>query len=115
MRIVLAYDSFEINSNESKYLMGHAEQLLNARIKAGKTIEEMAKFLGISFESYRDLEFHDDEVENCISIQQVIKLCKELRIKPENLFKDEINNQLETISLDNLSERIREELNKTQM
>ena len=53
--------------------------LREARERSGKTIEEMASLLGISWESYNDLETYDDEIILVISLEQLVTLSHALR------------------------------------
>jgi transcriptional regulator with XRE-family HTH domain len=59
-----------------------------ARELSGKTEREVAAALGISVPSYYDLETFDDELETCLSLAEVSKLCSLLRIDPVWLFTE---------------------------
>lgn len=54
--------------------------LRTARERAKKSVEEMAKSLGISVAAYHDLESFDDELIDCISLQQIAILGKLLHL-----------------------------------
>ncbi len=65
---------------------GYAKRLERCRVDSGKTIEEMASLIGVTFESYRDLEFHDDEIIESISLSQLDLLGKALKIDLVDFF-----------------------------
>lgn len=67
----------------------YARRIQSAREIVGKSLEEMAALLDISFASYRDLESFDDEVLSCISLRQVEELCGALRISSLELLSEE--------------------------
>jgi transcriptional regulator with XRE-family HTH domain len=54
--------------------MGAAERIQALRVKAGRTEQELATDLGLTIQSYRDLEQHDEELESAVSIAQALKL-----------------------------------------
>lgn len=88
----------------------YAERLRVAREKSGKSMEEIAALLGMTFESYRDLEDYEDEIMKCISIQELILLCKALKIKPREFFSSESHHQSEPIDFSDLLDNLREYL-----
>lgn len=88
----------------------YARRLLDARERSGKTIDEMAALLGLSWESYRDLEMHDDEILDSVSLQQLITLSKALGIDLVEFFSNGASKPAETVSLNALAEKINEYL-----
>ena len=68
---------------------GYAKRIENFRTNASKSMEEMAGILELTYESYRDLEFHDDEVTHCISLAQLKKMCDSFGISPVTLLADD--------------------------
>jgi transcriptional regulator with XRE-family HTH domain len=53
---------------------GAAERIQGQRLKSGRTEQELAGELGLTINSYSDLEQHDEELESAISIAQALKL-----------------------------------------
>ena len=51
-----------------------ADRIQAARLKSGRTEQELASALGLTMHSYRDLEQHDDELESSVSVAQALKL-----------------------------------------
>jgi len=51
-----------------------AERIQALRVKSGRTEQELATELGLTIQSYRDLEQHDEELESAVSIAQALKL-----------------------------------------
>jgi transcriptional regulator with XRE-family HTH domain len=56
-----------------------AERIQGARLKSGLSEQELAAKLGLTIQSYRDLEQYDDEFESAISIAQALTLSHLLR------------------------------------
>jgi ribosome-binding protein aMBF1 (putative translation factor) len=50
---------------------GYADAIRTAREAAGKDPGELAAALGMTYESYRDLEWHDDEITTVVSFREV--------------------------------------------
>jgi len=84
--------------------------LREARERSGKTIEEMASLLGISWESYNDLETYDDEIILVISLEQLVTLSHELCIDLIEFFSNGAPKPAESVSLEALAESINEYL-----
>jgi transcriptional regulator with XRE-family HTH domain len=53
---------------------GTAERIQALRLKSGRTEQELASELGLTAQSYSDLEQHDEELESAVSIAQALKL-----------------------------------------
>ena len=53
---------------------GTAERIQVLRLKSGRTEQELASELGLTIDSYSDLEQRDEELESAISIAQALKL-----------------------------------------
>jgi transcriptional regulator with XRE-family HTH domain len=62
--------------------MGTAERIQALRLKSRRTEQELATELGLTIQSYRDLEQHDEELQSAVSIAQALKLA--------NLFQTDI-------------------------
>ena len=84
--------------------------LREARERSGKTIEEMASLLGISWESYNDLETYDDEIILVISLKQLVTLSHALCIDLIEFFSNGAPKPAESVSLEALAESINEYL-----
>ena len=52
----------------------YGRRVREARERSGKTIDEMASLLGISWESYNDLEVYDDEIILVLSLKELVTL-----------------------------------------
>lgn len=86
----------------------YAFRLRSAREMAKKTIEDAAKSIDISVAAYHDLESFDDEIIDCISLQQVIILSKDLHLNLLEFFSDSQEESQETVSLEKLANKIKE-------
>jgi transcriptional regulator with XRE-family HTH domain len=53
---------------------GTAERIHALRLKSGRTEQDLASELGLTIQSYCDLEQHDEELESAVSIAQALKL-----------------------------------------
>jgi transcriptional regulator with XRE-family HTH domain len=53
---------------------GTAERIHALRVKSGRSEQELAGALGVTIQSYCNLEQHDDELESSVSIAQAFKL-----------------------------------------
>jgi transcriptional regulator with XRE-family HTH domain len=58
---------------------GTAERIQASRLKSALSEEALAGQLGMTIQSYRDLEQHDEELESSASISQALKLADLLR------------------------------------
>ena len=90
------------------------ERLISAREAAGKSPEELADAAGISPPSYYDLEWVEGELEECLPLVTLQKLCAELRIRSSDLFADEPIAPAERIPPASLVAKIKEHLEETQ-
>jgi transcriptional regulator with XRE-family HTH domain len=63
----------------------YAKQINMLRERSGRTMEEMASLLGMSYMEYFDLELHDDELYTVPSLRQVGLMCKAFGISPVEL------------------------------
>ena len=86
----------------------HVHLLRTAREKAKKSVEDMAESLEISVAAYQDLESFDDEIIDCISLQQLVILSKVLHLNLIDFFSDSYEVPQETVSLEDLANTIRE-------
>lgn len=68
-----------MTSKEKQREIGTAERIQVARVKSGRTEQELAGELGLTVHSYFDLERHDEELESALSIAQALKLANLLR------------------------------------
>ena len=62
-----------------------SNRLKQAREGRGKTPQEIAEAIGITVESYYDLESTDD-LSMVLSLRKVLKLCQALALMPADLF-----------------------------
>src|SRR6266404_183743 len=97
----------------SDEMSSYAKRLERYRAESGKTIEEMASLIGVTFESYRDLELHDDELFQCISLSQLGLLTNALKIDLADFFSADSQVHGST-TLPQLSGAIEEYLDKHQ-
>jgi transcriptional regulator with XRE-family HTH domain len=51
-----------------------ADRIQEARLKSGRSEQELASALGLTLHAYCDLEQHDDELQSSVSIAQAVKL-----------------------------------------
>lgn len=63
-----------MNNSQKQGETGTAERIQVLRLKSGRTEQELAGELGLTIDSYSDLEQHDEELESAISIAQALKL-----------------------------------------
>jgi transcriptional regulator with XRE-family HTH domain len=63
-----------MSNNQKQGETGTAERIQVLRLKSGRTEQELAGELGLTINSYSDLEQHDEELESAISIAQALKL-----------------------------------------
>jgi transcriptional regulator with XRE-family HTH domain len=62
-----------------------SDRLKQARERRGKTPQEIAEAIGITVESYYDLESTDD-LSMVLSLRKILKLCRTLSLTPADLF-----------------------------
>ena len=89
---------------ESEY----GRRLCEARERSGKSVDEMASLLGISRESYFDLEDYDDEITNTVSLRQLVLLSKAIGIDFVEFFSNGAPKPAQSVSLEALAEKINE-------
>jgi hypothetical protein len=65
---------------------GYAEAVRAAREAAGKDPGELAAALDISYESYVDIEWFDDEITSVISFDNVVTLADQVELDLRRLF-----------------------------
>ena len=63
-----------MNNSQKQGETGTAERIQVLRLKSGRTEQELASELGLTIDSYSDLEQRDEELESAISIAQALKL-----------------------------------------
>lgn len=89
-------------------MRGIAKQILKLREAAGKSREEMASVMDISLPAYWDLESYDDEVKECISLTQLVKMGRAFKVSPRDVFSGHTNESVVgELSFGELSERIK--------
>ena len=71
---------------------GYADKIRQLRLAAGRSEKEMAESIGINLPSYYDLESYDVEVLDCLSLNELQKMCRVLEIAPVDLLSDEAKN-----------------------
>jgi len=87
-------------------------RLKRAREAAGKTHEELSKFVGHSTCAYYDLEDFDGELYETIGLGELSALCSALGIKSRELFDDRVENGQE-ISPEQLISKARARMKET--
>jgi transcriptional regulator with XRE-family HTH domain len=65
---------------------GYAAAVRAAREAAGKDPGELAAALGLSYESYRDIETYDDEITTVVSFSDVTTLAELIELDLRRLF-----------------------------
>src|SRR4051812_43612009 len=65
---------------------GYAVAVRAAREAAGKDPRELAAALDVSYESYRDIEWHDDEITSSVSFGNVVTLAELLDLDLRRMF-----------------------------
>ena len=65
-----------MTGKEKQGEIGTAERIQALRLKSGRTEQQLATELGLTIDSYADLEQHDEELESAASIAQALKLAK---------------------------------------
>lgn len=65
---------------------GYAEAVRAAREAAGKDPGELAAVLGMSYESYRDIESYDDEITSVVSFREAVTLASLLELDLRRMF-----------------------------
>jgi hypothetical protein len=88
---------------------GYAKQLARARRASGRDPGELASKLGITFESYRDLEWFDDEIITTLSWSQLLRLADLVQLELRSFFALRSEDEL---SLDELAAMLKEEQGK---
>jgi transcriptional regulator with XRE-family HTH domain len=63
-----------MTEKDKPFEIGTAERTQALRLKSGLSEQELAGELGLTIQSYRDLEQHDEELESAVSIAQALKL-----------------------------------------
>jgi hypothetical protein len=74
-----------MNERESEGA-GYAEAVRMAREAAGRDPRELAAALGVSYESYRDIEWFDDEITTSLSFGNVVTLAELLGLDLRRMF-----------------------------
>jgi transcriptional regulator with XRE-family HTH domain len=74
-----------MNERESEGA-GYAEAVRMAREAAGRDPRELAAALGVSYESYRDIEWYDDEITSSLSFGNVVALAELLGLDLRRMF-----------------------------
>jgi hypothetical protein len=65
---------------------GYAETIRAAREAAGKDPGELAAALDLSYESYRDIEWYDDEITSVVSFREAVILADLLELDLRRMF-----------------------------
>ena len=65
---------------------GYAETVRAAREAAGKDPGELAAALDMSYESYRDIEWYDDEITSVVSYRDAVTLADLLELDLRRMF-----------------------------
>src|ERR1043166_2094837 len=94
---------------------GYAKRLEFYRKKTGKAIAEVASTIGVSFESYVDLELQDNEVFDCISLRELELLAKTLHFNLREFFSPGRDTHPNFVSLEQLADTIKRYLGEHKM
>jgi hypothetical protein len=65
---------------------GYAEAVRMAREAAGRDPRELAAALHVTYESYRDIEWYDDEITSSVSFANVVTLAELLDLDLRRMF-----------------------------
>jgi hypothetical protein len=65
---------------------GYAEAVRVARETAGRDPRKLAAALDVSYESYRDIEWYDDEITSSLSFANVVRLAELLDLDLRRMF-----------------------------
>jgi hypothetical protein len=65
---------------------GYADAVRMAREAAGRDPRELAAALDVSYESYRDIEWYDDEITSSLSFANVVTLAELLDLDLRRMF-----------------------------
>jgi hypothetical protein len=65
---------------------GYADAVRVAREAAGKDPRELAATLGMSYESYRDIESYDDEITSVVSFRDAVTLADLVELDLRRMF-----------------------------
>ncbi len=92
-----------------------AKRLKLARLKAGKSPEEIARIAGVDIHDYYDMESAPDELSTNVSLKHIKTVCDALSIKPSTLFSDTILPSEGSLGFNGIPDRVRSKLNATGM
>jgi transcriptional regulator with XRE-family HTH domain len=93
--------------------MSRSERLSKLRARAGKSREEMATLAGVSLEGWDDLERYDEEIEECISIDQLVAIAKAFDVEPWDLLANDGEQLPPTdVSFDQVANIVRDRMGK---
>lgn len=85
----------------------YGKRLESYRKRSGKTIPEMASMVGVTFESYVDLEMQENELFDCISLRKLRLLAKTLGFNLVEFFSDGGEVPLDSVTLEQLADKIK--------
>ncbi len=91
---------------ETEAKTGYTTRLIYFRQNAGKTVEETAAAIGMSPQSYADLESYDNELADCISLYKLMLLAKTLNFSLGDLFSDNGDVPQKAMTLEQLRDEI---------
>jgi hypothetical protein len=89
--------------------MGYADTVRAAREAAGKDPGELAAALGISYESYRDIEWYDDEITSVVSFRDAVILAELIELDLRRMFGADDT----VVTFDDLAAALRVRLDET--
>ena len=69
-------------------IFSKARTIKSAREARGLSVAELGESLGMTEAAARELECHEDEIEMCMSIDQLVQLCTVLSLKLHDLFPE---------------------------
>jgi hypothetical protein len=101
----------EPTAGDSAEGTGYAARVREARELSGRDPAELAAALGMSYESYRDIESYDDEITGVVSFREVVTLGKLIRLDLRRLFGADDK----VVTFEELADAIRARLRDTSL
>ena len=65
-----------------------SNRIKRAREAKGLSHAQVGEFIGLTQDSVRDLESYDDEIIDCVTIAEIIRLCTTIEIRLSDLFPE---------------------------
>jgi transcriptional regulator with XRE-family HTH domain len=88
-----------------------AARIRAARLRAGLSVDDLARYIGVNTDSCHDLEFHDDEVFKTVSLEELGALCRALKIRPASLLLGEDGDRISgSVTFEQISTAVRQRI-----